>query len=160
MKKTTLLFLICGTSMILMLACENYSRSDWPSGPLNEQIDALADHHQGFARTMVEVSYRYKELYWAGLDKNWEYAHYQLEHMEEALIQGFERRPARKESARQFMKEVIPAVYEAIDTADSTRFEQAMSLMTLHCNTCHTSEEVPFFNVVRPEFNNSVIRLN
>jgi len=144
----------------LISCAPEMDRQDWPTGNLADQIEALADHHQGFSRTMIEVSYRYNELIWAGRDHNWDYADYQLEHMEEALEHGFERRPARKASAEGFLTDAIPAVKEAISNLDSVQFEQAISLMTLKCNTCHTKEDVPFFYVVQPTVRNSIIRIN
>jgi len=48
---------------------------------------------------MAEVGYRFTEMYWAGKDRNWPYARYQLHKIETTLKLGVERRPKRAASA-------------------------------------------------------------
>lgn len=72
----------------------------WLSGTVNERFDAVARHLRGFDMAMVEVGYRYTELYWAGQDGNWPYATYQLDKIETAMANGLERRPKRAASAK------------------------------------------------------------
>lgn len=53
---------------------------------------------------MVEVGYRFTELYFAGKEHNWDYAKYQAEKIEVALRLGLERRPKRAQSAQFFWR--------------------------------------------------------
>ena len=66
-----------------LLACntntEQNIQGEWIKGTEAQQLETIEKQFRGFDNTMVEVGYRYKELYWAGQDKNWEYANYQLE---------------------------------------------------------------------------------
>ncbi|EIM78107.1 hypothetical protein A3SI_04922 [Nitritalea halalkaliphila LW7] len=80
----------------------------WLSGTTEEKFEEVAEQLQGFSTTMVEVSYRYSELYWAAMDENWGYAEHQLEHLEEAIELGLKRRPLRAASAEDFMEVNIP----------------------------------------------------
>jgi hypothetical protein len=68
----------------------------WLAGTAHEKFDTLANQLGGFDQTMIEVGYRYIELYWAGQDENWDYARYQIEEMRSAMEKGFVRRPARQ----------------------------------------------------------------
>lgn len=48
-------------------------------GSVEERFAVVASQLRGFDVAMVEVGYRYGELYWAGRDGNWEFAAYQIE---------------------------------------------------------------------------------
>lgn len=134
-------------------------RDGWLSGTTDEKFETVTNHIGGFARAMVEVQYRYMEMYWAGEDENWDYAAYQLEEMEEALEDGLERRPARAQSAQHFMNVVIPDMEKAIESRNKENFDQAFELFTLQCNSCHAMEQVPFITVRPPELRVGSVRL-
>jgi len=103
------------------------------------------------------VSYRYAELYWSGIDENWEYAEYQREHIDEAMEQGFMRRPEREASSQQFISAALPEIEEVIQTGDKEKFLESFTRLTASCNTCHAMEEVAFMTVKIPEQRYSVI---
>lgn len=107
---------------------------------------------------MVEVGYRYKELYWAGIGMNWEYAQYQLDKMELAIKNGFERRPLREASGQKFVDESIPEMRNIINQRDTSLFKKEFLLFTSQCNHCHIKEALPFFRVELPTTRNSIIR--
>jgi hypothetical protein len=151
-------------SFILMQSCQNTTVSndesytaEWLGENKQEIIDNIEEQLQGFSRTMVETGYRYKELYWAGMDNNWEYADYQREHIMEAMDQGFIRRPERIQSAQQFMNVALPAMEEAIISNDPEKFLSAFTSLTSSCNTCHAMEEVAFMTVKIPTVRNTVV---
>jgi hypothetical protein len=152
------------TLMIILPACiqkkggENSYHTDWLGSSRDEVYSNIEEQFQGFSRTMVEVSQRYHELYWAGQDENWQFAAYQHEHIEEALEQGFKRRPEREFSARSFMTVALPAIEEAIHSENQQNFTTAFTQMTNSCNTCHQMEEVVFIQVGAPMQRNTVVR--
>ncbi len=114
-----------------------------------EKLKALEDQLGGFSQAMMEVGYRYNELYWAGTDRNWDYADYQLEKLVATMELGFERRPARRASGQPFLNEDVPAVQQAIESEDGELFDEQIQALTQSCNTCHAEEAVPFI-VVQP----------
>lgn len=116
-----------------------------------EKFAAIEEQLQGFSRTMRETGYRYVELYWAGTDRNWEYADYQLEHIEEVIDQGLVRRPARSTSAEPFLQNDIPALQETIDGEDGEAFDAQFEEFTQACNTCHISEDHSFIEIGPPD---------
>ena len=116
-----------------------------------QKFKAIEDQLAGFSQAMIEVGHRYNDLHWAGVDRNWGYAEYQLEHIEEAIEAGIIRRPGRADSARPFLDATIPSLQEAIEAQDGAAFDERFEAFTNHCNSCHVQEEVAFIYVTPPE---------
>ncbi len=114
-----------------------------------EKLKALEDQLGGFSEAMRKTGYRYNELYWAGDDRNWDYADYQLEKLVGSIELGLIRRPARAESAQPFLNEAVPALQATIDERDGEAFDEEIEAFTQSCNTCHAEEAMPFI-VVEP----------
>lgn len=152
-------FIILG---IMLFACQTDQQQSfqgtWLRGEATEVVAEIEHQFAGFSQTMWEVQYRYSELFWAGADENWEYADYQLEHIMEALEQGFVRRPEREPSSAQFVNQAAPALLKAIVAGDQQEFEKMFENMKNSCNTCHHMEDVAFITVVIPEVRKSVVR--
>lgn len=150
---------------VALLACQSPSESTdvlpdgkWLEGSDQEKIHSIEKQFRGFGNTMWETGYRYQELYWAGMDKNWEYAEHQLEELAEAVEYGLVRRPKRAESAQYFLNQSIPQMEEAIEQKDSLVFFEEFKLLTESCNSCHAMEEMPFLKVQTPTQRQSPIR--
>ncbi len=47
--------------------------------------EAIQRQLRGFETTMAEVAYRYGEMYWGGIDGNWDYAAHMQENLAKAL---------------------------------------------------------------------------
>lgn len=147
-------FSSCGTD-----DTEPVGSQDWLTGDTREKLETITNHLRGFDMAMVETGYRYNELYWAGEDENWDYARYQIEKINLAMDRGLERRPARAASAESFMEHAIPEMETAIESEDPDVFKRTFKNFTQSCNACHTAEEVPHFNVKKPEVRTSPIRV-
>ncbi len=156
MKKIFLLII-----PLLLISCgktsENHAEGKWIKGDKQEQIEIKERQFGGFGKTMIEVGYRYNELYWAGQNENWEYAKYQLEDLEEAMQKGFERRPNREKNAKHFMTVSIPELMKAIEEKSKPEFEESFENLRVSCTSCHKMEELPSFKVQIPKVNTSVI---
>ncbi len=138
---------------------EPVGSQDWLTGDTRQKFETITDHLRGFDMAMVETGYRYSELYWAGYDSNWDYARYQIEKIALALDRGLERRPARAASAESFMNHAIPEMKNAVDSEDPDLFKRTFEDFTRSCNACHAAEQVPHFNVKKPEVRHSPIRI-
>jgi hypothetical protein len=130
---------------------------DWLQGDVDARFRLVSKHLRGFDVAMLEVGHRYVELYWAGQDRNWEYAAYQLGKIETAIANGIERRPKRAASAR-VLNPAVEQVRTAITGADADSFARAFAMLTDRCNTCHRTEQVAFIKVARPELRLSPVR--
>jgi len=119
------------------------------SGTADERFARVAKHLRGFDVAMVETGYRYTELYWAGQDRNWDYAKYQIGKIRTAVGNGVERRPRRAASA-QMLEGALRGVEEAVAAKDPALFTERFTALTATCNTCHQVERVPFVHVQAP----------
>lgn len=127
------------------------SAASWLTGDTNHKLEQLAKHHRGFDMAMVETGYRYSEVYFAGQEKNWEYALYQAEKIKVAIESGFERRPKRRASAEgMFLKNTYPKLIDAIKAKNASSFMTAFNAVTVSCNSCHHAEGVGFIKVHTP----------
>jgi hypothetical protein len=107
---------------------------------------------------MVEIGYRYEELYWAGMDSNWEYADYQLTKMKLSLENALERRPKRRSSAEELFLPSLDELERAAAKRERAAFEEAFGGLTSGCNSCHVAEGVASFHVEPPSVRQSPIR--
>src|SRR5699024_9194715 len=115
------------TAFLLLWSCRNnqeQNQGKWIKGTEQEKLETIENQFRSFDMAMVEVAYRYQELYWAGQDENWEYADYQLEHIEEAMEAGFVRRPSRERAAEHFMTYTIVEMENAIESEDKDIFNE------------------------------------
>jgi hypothetical protein len=161
--KKTFKYLLVVSAVILISSCQQagdqpVGTDGWLTGDAQQKFETVADHLGGFGRAMWEVGYRFRELYWAGQDMNWEYAGHQIVEMQETLEAGLERRPARAASAQQFLSKAIPDLEEAIAARDGEMFEMRFNVMMNTCNSCHALEEMPFLTVALPAQRGSSIR--
>lgn len=135
---------------------DHWLHSDWDNA--REQTER---HFRGLDVAMMEIGHRFNELHFAGIDRNWPYAQYQVEKIELALKLALERRPKRAKSAEPFLRETIPYVKKAIQAAskrESTEpFEDVVGRMRTDCMKCHVEENVPHFTVYLTETRTSVI---
>lgn len=131
--------------------------SEWLRGDIDERFALVAKHLRGFDMAMVEVGYRYTELYWAARDRNWGYAEYQLGKIEKAIANGVERRPARAQSARM-LDPPINEVREALEARDGPAIDTAFETLTTTCNAWHQAERVPLVEVAPPAVRLSPVR--
>ena len=155
-----------GIAMLVVLftsaACR--PRADKPAGPggwlvgdVHAKLDTVARHLRGTDVAMMEIGHRYNELYWAGRDQNWGYAGYQAEKIRTALEHAIERRPKRAQSAEPFLTGLLPLIEEAVRKKDEQLFADAFETMTLGCNVCHRTEDVPFIEIVAPKLRTTTI---
>jgi hypothetical protein len=131
---------------------------DWIRGTDGEKIALVSKHLRGFDMAMVETGHRYSELYWAGQDRNWDYAAYQLDKIRLTIELGIERRPKRAASANIFLTNAIPPMKQAIEKKDAVAFDAQFKMMTVSCNICHAMEKMPFVQIQPPEQRASPVR--
>lgn len=155
------------TLLVVLAACDrssgttpsptNNSGDSWISGDVDQRFALVAKHLRGFDVAMAETGYRYGELYWAGEDRNWDYAAYQLAKIETAVANGLERRPKRATSAAM-LPPSIERVRGAIEQKDAGAFTQSFAVLTQTCNACHVAEKVPFVHVAPPSQRHSPVQ--
>lgn len=117
----------------------------------DERTEAIQRQLRGFETTMAEVAYRYTEMYWGGIDGNWDYAAHMHEELGKALDLGLERRPEYRKSAEAFLlTSALPQVGEAIKKKDRALFKQRIDGLRAGCTSCHAAEKHAFIRIGVP----------
>ena len=115
------------------------------------RADAIERQLRGFETTMAEVAYRYTEMYFGGIDGNWEYAAHMAHELGNAISVGLERRPQyRKNADALFLKGPYPQVMDAIKAKDLALFKQRIETMRAACTACHAAEQHAFIKIGVP----------
>lgn len=130
----------------------------WLAKEPEARWDAVAKHFRGMDVAMVEIGYRYGELYWGGVDRNWSYADYQVRKIRLALDNALERRPKRRGSTEATFMPALDHMARVVQGHDAARFDAAFRELTQACNACHAAEKVPDFHVAAPGSRHSPIR--
>ncbi|MBL1275949.1 MAG: hypothetical protein COB30_007665 [Ectothiorhodospiraceae bacterium] len=128
--------------------------SDTPHATTMEQ---LAKVMPGASVIMLQMGERYKNLYWAGKLGKWEFAAYQTEEMEDLIHTLKITRPARAETADEFLKAVYPMISEAAASRDWPRFEKAFDELRGQCMSCHAKNDHSFVTLPIPKSANSPV---
>ena len=146
--------LVVITSICAIAGCENKidipEKHSWIGDNPSDRWAMTASQFRGLDVAMVEVDYRYQELYWAGKDSNWAYADSQQAKVALALENALIRRPKRRASSENIFDGPLADVGKAINRQDVTEFETAITQLTAACNACHAAEGVPSFTVQAP----------
>ncbi len=115
------------------------------------RTEAIQRQLRGLETTMAEVAYRYGEMYWGGIDGNWDYAAHMHEELGKAIELGLERRPQYRKSAEAFvLKTALPRVGEAIAKKDAALFKERIDGLRAACTGCHTAEKHQFIKIGLP----------
>ena len=104
----------------------------------------------------MTVQPRHIKLAFAGREKNWTYAAYELHELEEAFERAAQVWPQwRSVPIAQMMdsvtKEPMAAVSQAIQDADTNRFNAAYKQLTEACNACHQAADRAIIVIRVPE---------
>jgi hypothetical protein len=159
MKTTFYLLLI-----IIASSCKQQTES---AGALQSRIDSLekklaVTYKPGFGEFMSSIQVHHAKLWFAGKNKNWELADFEMHEIAETLDAIKEYQTEREESKKvDMLKPSLDAVKDAIDKKDSSLFNSSYLLLTNTCNNCH--KVVNFgFNVVKvpetPPFSNQAFK--
>ena len=125
--------------------------NSWLQGTTDERFEIVTRHLRGLDMAMVEIGYRYQELYRAGQSENWDYATYQVNKIRQSLQNALQRRPRREASAQEYFMPSLAAMTDAVAAHDRSRFDEQFVAFTESCNQCHVAEAVPSFVVIPPE---------
>ncbi len=157
--KKSVLYLSSILLIVVLNSCKHdTAQGDWIKGNEKEKLEKIEWQFRGFDKAMVEVGYRYQELYWAGKDENWGYADYLTKKIEKAIKTGLQRRPKRAKSAQTFLNHTLPDMQKAVNSKNIDVFNNSFVVMTKSCNDCHVMEKLPFFYVKPPQFRSSSIK--
>jgi len=132
---------------------------------LQTRIDSLEKklantYKPGFGEFMSSIQVHHAKLWFAGQNKNWALADFEIHEIMEALdnIKKFETE--RKESEQiAMLNPALDSINAAITKKDTVQFKSSYVLLTNTCNNCHHAVNFEF-NVVtipdKPPFSNQI----
>ena len=147
-------FALCITFSLLAISCKQPANSN---AALLSRIDSLekkvaATYKPGFGEFMSSVQIHHAKLWFAGKNKNWELAEFEMHEIAETLDAIKEYQTEREESKKvDMLKPSLDAVKDAIDKKDSSLFNSSYLLLTNTCNNCHKAVNFGFNVVKIPE---------
>jgi hypothetical protein len=136
---------------VALVAAGAYADSEWLKGSTEEKLKTLADLQPGLGTVMIEYGNRYTNAYYAAKGGNWDLAAYQIKEAGEIQEVGETTRPARAQALKNFEKNYLDPVNEAIKAKDFKKFDKAFKDGIQGCNTCHAGQGFPFIKYELPK---------
>ena len=132
---------------------------------LQNRVDSLekklaTTYKPGFGEFMSGIQVHHAKLWFAGKNKNWALADFEIHEIMEAIENIQQYQSERKESEKIVMlKPAMDSVNAAIVKQDTIQFRNSYILLTNTCNNCHHAVQFEF-NVVtipdKPPFSNQI----
>ncbi len=121
---------------------------------LQSRIDSLEiklseAYKPGFGEFMGNIQAHHAKLWYAGQNKNWKLANFEMDEIRETFDNIVKYASDRKEV--QLLPMINPAldsVTAAINRHDPAQFQSGFTFLTNTCNTCHNAAQFEF-NVVK-----------
>jgi hypothetical protein len=139
---------------LVFFACNNTTDKDQL---LQTRIDSLekkiaAAYKPGFGEFMSGIQAHHAKLWFAGQNKNWKLADFEIHEIMESIAAIQQYETERKESLMIGMiNPAIDSVSNAIKQKNTTLFNSSYTLLTNTCNNCHLAANFEFNVVKIPE---------
>lgn len=157
-------YIIYLLSIFVLLACNN---EDSKVRFLQKQVDSLKNqlaksYKPGFGEFMSNIQAHHAKLWFAGKNRNWKLADFEIHEIKENLDDIRIYETERKESELiNMIDPPLDSVNTAIQKHDPERFKSSFIQLTYTCNKCHQAAQFEF-NVVkipdRQMFSNQVFK--
>lgn len=97
---------------------------------------------------MIEIAYRYEELYTAISKNNWDMGIYTWEKLRDRMNTSGMKRPARTQNIEGMFLEsgAWKAMYDALKSGNAKKVRSEFQTVTEVCIVCHVAEKVGFLN--------------
>ncbi len=160
MKYIMILVLLFG-----LFAC-NTKNAD--TNAMQKQIDSLKNelsqvYKPGFGFLMTNIQAHHAKLWFAGVNKNWKLAQFELKEIGEIADEIQKYQKQREET--KLMDMIEPALTDlsrAIENKNSDDFKKGFSDLTIACNECHKLTDFEYNIVKVPqnlEFSNQEFKM-
>jgi len=153
-KKKICLFLGFTLSVMLIFSCGQSEKDsdDALSGrvkSLQKQVDQLKP---GFGDVMLGIQTHHAKLWFAGINKNWELADFELGEIEEN-IEKIETLYPNDDRTKDLslLDPKLNSLAAAINAKQVDKFKKEFSTLTNTCNDCHQKNGVAFNVITIPD---------
>jgi len=139
--------------ILVFLSCTNNSNKGAKRMALEKKVDSLNAFVQkmkpGLGELMLGVQLHHEKLWFAGSDKNWKLADFEIGEIKETVEQAQQIETDRPETQNLVMlTSPIKAISEAIASKDVEKFKLGYANLTGTCNSCHQLNHFEF-NVIK-----------
>ena len=139
---------------ISLFSCKQHSANE---AVLQNRIDSLEaklseTYKPGFGEFMSYVQAHHAKLWYAGENKNWKLANFEMDEIREAIEDIKTYETDRNET--KLISMIYPAldsVTSAIDLKNVVKFKTSYTQLTNTCNACHQAAKFEFNVVKIPE---------
>lgn len=159
-------FILISVLVLILASCNNKADN---TTELQRRIESLENklkesYKPGFGEFMSSIQSHHAKLWFAGQNKNWKLADFEIHEIMEAVdnIQKFETDRIESQKIKMIMPAIDSVTY-AIKNQDAFLFNRTYLILTNTCNNCHKSNEFEFNIVKIPEvssFSNQDFRVN
>lgn len=102
------------------------------------------------ADLMIETQLRYFKLWYAGREKNWELADFELDQIRESFDNSARMFPTIPLASNYMIIQPANELDNAIEEKDSAKFAKAFYKLTAACNGCHEAARLGFIVIREP----------
>jgi hypothetical protein len=114
------------------------------------------EHYEpGLGEFMIATQLRHAKLWFAGKQKNWDLAAYEIDEIKEGLEDAARLVPIHEgipvaEMIKTIIDPRIESLEKAVKAKSSAGFAVAFDELTNGCNSCHAGANKPFIRIQRP----------
>jgi len=142
--------------LVFMFGCaENDKSVTALESQVKELKQELANVHKpGFGAIMGNIQTHHYKLWYAGKNKNWELAEFEIHEIKEGLedIEKFQK--DRSENEQMFMiKPALDSISKVVENKNIIQFEGSYEFLTESCNACHKETKYEFIKITIPSGN-------
>ena len=138
---------------ILTLTSSNVvagNNNDWrKTGSDVEKLNNIIKVIPSTSDLMFQMGERYRNLYWAGKQKKWAFAEYQVEEMEGLMKKLKITRPQRATSIEKYFSTAFKPIEAAIQSKNWQQFSLGFESMRKQCMACHKANDHAFI-ILKP----------
>lgn len=145
-----LFFVFCS---IFFLSCQQEQTN---TKQLEEKIKELESRLQdtykpGFGEFMGNIQVHHNKLYFAGVNKNWELADFEINEIKEAMADITKFCSDRPEAKSiDMINRALDSISSVIKNKNSENFNSAFVFLTNTCNSCHRNTSHGFNLITIP----------
>lgn len=142
-------------SWLIFLFVAGFFACQLPRDEKNEKTEPShepAPYKPGFGEFMSGIQVHHAKLWFAGINKNWALADFEINEIKEAIDDLKIYQQERPETKHlEMLDNPIDSISQAIKKADEDAFRKNFLLLTNTCNNCHKEVNFEFNRVKIPE---------
>jgi hypothetical protein len=116
---------------------------------------AKEPYEPGLGEFMTATQLRHAKLWFAGRNRNWKLAAYEVDEIKEGLQDAAKFHATVDgipvaEMIKSILDPRLEGIEKAVDARNGAQFVSAFDALTEGCNSCHTKAGKPFIRIQRP----------